>query len=236
MGKAVICPRQGWAGSPCRAAGEPELHIPVTASAQGCIPHTQRHHHGFLVRIIFPISHAEMCDSPPSDQNKHKPYKLCRNQSWTGITPGVNQWDFLGSGDVLFLRFISIAWTVRSSASKVFVPQNTAPFHHLDLPDLCQAGQLFVSAQPPLKESLFSCWGSLKQWDFWFSTKRSTRWDVVLGYSVPLYPPNHTIDFGIFHWKKCIQNCQLSLLNRDAIQIPGKKILYNRFLKTEHYQ
>lgn len=38
------------------------------------------------------LSHAEMCDSPPSDQNKHKlcrnkhklcrnPYKLCRNQS-----------------------------------------------------------------------------------------------------------------------------------------------------------
>lgn len=33
---------------------------PGTASAHGCIPHTQRHHQVFLAKIIFPISHAEM--------------------------------------------------------------------------------------------------------------------------------------------------------------------------------
>lgn len=176
-------------------------------------------------RLFSLLSHAEVCDSPPSDQNKHKPYKLCRNQSRTGIISGVNQWDFLGSGDVVSISHIHFYCINNEVFSfQIFCPteQSSIPLTSLTF---IRQGCCLSQQSLTWRNLSFPAQGSRNQWDFWFPPNKSTRWDAVLGYSVPLYPPNHTINFGIFHWTECTQNCQFLLLNRDATQIPWQENL-----------
>lgn len=103
----VSSPRQGWHWPLCRAAQGTSAAPPETASAHGC-SFPQPETLPGLFQLYFPYFPMQKCDFPLSEQNKHKPYKLCRNQSWTGIISGGKQWDFLGSGDVFLISSIHL--------------------------------------------------------------------------------------------------------------------------------
>lgn len=180
-------PWEGAAGSELPQAGLALIPAQSSTGNLCCTPlkqhqhmdaafHSQRHHEVFSSFIFptFPCRSVTFLlqsriNINPTNCAGIKAELESSQAASSGISLGV--WCFLNFLDSFILH------EQRGPQLPNFLSHRTQ-LHHLDFPDVDQAGQLVFPAEPYL------------QADFWFPTNRSTRRDAVLGYSIPLSPPN----------------------------------------------